>query len=348
MSDDNKDLPKDRDKILSKDETRDEPELSFGEDDTSESKSYRISKKVIAYFKDVMDQKNLTPKEFFNAIASDIQKNEILEHSSGISNEMRRNFDTDVRRLKEATDSINAIFNSQMKSILVEKDKWLQEKDILTSENNLMEKGLKEAKNTIQSLNDSLTSVRNELDSKIADKESIIKEKDERIADKDSRIVTLENDLTALKTSFDEEKNNLNNRIVELLNEIKQFEPIKEEKEKLEKEVTTNKDNVEKLKERLEYYKDKHQSEMNNLIAKHEIEVKTAMVDTESRIRNDLNAALEEYRAENRNLYERLDKLREDNSELSKENTRIKEKVLTVVDENERLKKEIEQLKKKR
>jgi DNA repair exonuclease SbcCD ATPase subunit len=310
--------------------------ITFSDDDTSDSKSYRMSKKVIAYFKEIMEEKNLSPKEFFNTVATEIQKNNILEHASGISNEMRRHFDSDVRRLREATDSIMFIFMSQMKNILVEKDNWLQEKDNILDRVKLLEGNLKNSESTIQALNDELQiktteyiDLQTDFKDKIADKESIISEKNERINDKESRITLLDDELQKLKTSFAEEKNDLNNRIVQLHDEIKQFEPIKEEKGKLEKEVNVHKDNTEKLKERLEYYKDKHQSEINNLIAKQELEIKSAMIDTEIRVRNESNAALEEYREENKKLYERIDKLREEISTL------VRDGKTSPLDENE-------------
>lgn len=330
-----------------------EEELVFNDDDKSSSMSYRMTNKAIEFFKEVMKEKDLKPKEFFNLVATELQKNQILENTSGISSELRRNFDTDVSRLRAATDSIMFLFMNQMKNIMVEKDNWLQEKDSILVRIKVLKEDLSNSENTIQSLTNELQDrnfeidkLQNDLIDKIADKESVIKTKDERIADKEEKITNLTSDLATLKATFNEEKNNLNNRIVELLNDIKQFEPIKLEKEKLEKELTSHKENVEKLKERLEYYKDKHKSEMNNLVAKHEVEVKTAMVDTESRIRNELNTALEEYRSENKALYARMDKLREDHSDISKENALLKEERMKLVNENELLKKEIEQLRK--
>lgn len=68
--------------------------------------------------------------------------------------------------------------------------------------------------------------------------------------------------------------------------------------------------------------------------------MKTAILDTETRVRAEVNATFEEYRAENRSLYDRLDKLREEHSKVFTENMGLKEEK---TNQNERLKKEIEQ-----
>lgn len=339
---------------FNQDELQDQiDQIVFSNDDTSDSKTYRVSKKVISYFKEYMKTNNLTQTEFFNLIATDLKKNNILEHASGVSNELRRNFDTDVRRLREATDSIMFIFMNQMQHVLVEKENWLHEKDNILLKLKKLEEELVLSKNENQSLQDSLLQNENayialekDLQEKITDKEKLLTEKDSRINDKEARIQTLEQELTEAKAAFIEEKNNLNTRIVDLLDEVKKVEPMKEEKGKLERELQTSNNHLESLKERLEYIEEKHQSEINNVKTAHEVAVKTAVLDTENRVRNELNAAIDEYRTENRGLYDKIDKLRDEKSSSIGVVSQLKEEKSGLVAENAKLKEEIQRLKK--
>lgn len=309
-------------------------EFIFSNDDSSDSKTYRLSKKVIKYFKEQMDEKNLTQSEFFNLIANELKKNNILEHASGVSNELRRNFDTDVRRLREATDSIMFIFMNQMKHILVEKEKWLQDKDSILQTVKRLEGELNDSRNEVQALQDSLqqnednfVTLERDLQEKIADKEKLLAEKDSRINDKDERNKSLEQELIETKKTFNDERNNLNTRIVELLGEVKKFEPIKAEKVTLEKEIDGYKDNVEKLEDQIKSLKEKQLYELNNLKTTHEVDIKSSVLDTETKIRAELNAAIEEYRSESRELYDKVDKLRDEKSNLLTEVAHLREEV---------------------
>lgn len=198
------------------------------------TKAFKASGETIEKIDDIIKKSGKGPTEFFEDLVYDLAiKNVVGKEDEGISTDLRKHFESDVQKLKNATNSILSIFVSQMENISVEKNQWqataekqLNEKQLVIEEVNNKYSELKvECDENVLRLtesskvNETLTKERDTLLKRTEDLEQLVQDRAEKIQEQSERI------------------NKLNENIVDKDGQLKLVEPIKEKRKKLEEDV---------------------------------------------------------------------------------------------------------------
>jgi len=170
------------------------------------TKAFKTSQKSLNAINEIIKSSGKNDIEFFEELVNDLLiKGLTDEGNEAISVDLRRHFESDVQKLKNATSSILSIFVSQMENISVEKNQWqavttkqlnekqeeLEKKVIQCNE---LEQELDVSKQEVaefSKVNESLQNERDALAKRTGDQEQLIQDRAERINDNEGRISKL-------------------------------------------------------------------------------------------------------------------------------------------------------------
>lgn len=221
-------------------------------------KGFRINPQTISVVDQLIKNSGMEPGEWFSEVVQKLATNELTLDKDGISPALRQHFNSDVAALKEATSLITTTFINQMNRIAVEKENWeeklksveatfeskISEKNtrIKSLEENIsvLENDLQEANNvTVQLTNrianfDKLESqLRKEIsrleEDVVRNEVQLSSQKEEHLAEKNHYQQLLEEN----KATFKEEKEQLHQKIVDLINKLNEADEMRKENSEL-------------------------------------------------------------------------------------------------------------------
>lgn len=261
--------------------------------------------------------------------------NELVLEKDSISPHLRKHFSSDVSALKEATTLINSIFLNQMNRISVEKTNWndyldkvikgceeAQEKD--KEEILLLEENIKAKDEELLNLNQQLMA----LNSKVINFEKLEEEIRKNIDRLESDKRKLELDISALKesnaeekkqyinsleemkSSHKDEKDRLNQQIVDGFERLKELEPVSQENSRL-------KNSVKELQDELLRKSQQYEVNLTRALEQAEIDKQKALLEREREFNTQSRQDVKE-------LYEKIERLQQRVQELSIENNSYK------------------------
>lgn len=313
-------------------------------------KGFKASQETVDKIDNLIKKSGKGPTEFFEDLVNDLAIQSVVDKDTDeISPDLRKHFESDIQKLKNATNSIISIMTSQMENISVEKNQWeaLTEKKLfekqeqinqLNEEKTKLETELEESKLQLTELTKVNQGIEKEisvLTKRTEDQEQLIQDRTEKISDLQERI------------------NKLNENIVNKDEQLKSIEPIKEElsafkqkAEGLEQEKTRlieqHQEELKKQKETLLFQCEKE---------KHKLEtaLKEAFIQEKENLRDEVRKSTED---RIREFY--LDEIKRKDAEAKLKEEEIRNEVKKETEERirslylereEELKKEIAQLK---
>ena len=235
------------------------------------TKAFKASQKSLNAINEIIKRSGKNDIEFFEELVNDLLIKGVTDESNeAISADLRRHFESDVQKLKNATNSILSIFVSQMENISVEKNQWqavtakqLNEKQETLEKQVSQYIELKQESDAskqevieFMKVNESLQKERDALAKRTEDQEQLIQDRTERINDLGDRINKLNETIVAkdeqLKefSTMIEQNKTLEEKNSSLLLEIKKLtdnhqEALKKKEEKLIFECEKEKHKVE-------------------------------------------------------------------------------------------------------
>ena len=235
------------------------------------TKAFKASQKSLNAINEIIKSSGKNDIEFFEELVNDLLiKGLTDEGNEAISADLRRHFESDVQKLKNATNSILSIFVSQMENISVEKNQWqavttkqLNEKQETLEKQVSQYIELKQESDAskqevieFMKVNESLQKERDALAKRTGDQEQLIQDRTERINDLGERINKLNETIVAkdeqLKefSTMIEQNKTLEEKNSSLLLEIKKLtdehqQALKKKEEKLIFECEKEKHKVE-------------------------------------------------------------------------------------------------------
>lgn len=239
------------------------------------TKAFKASADTIEKVDELIKKSGKGPTEFFEELVTDLSISSIVDPSNdSISPDLRKHFESDVTKLKNATNSIFSIFTSQMQNIAVEKNQWQtistkqlgekqEELEKLNTEHEELKQKFDESKLGLTELTKVNESTQKELDvlsKRTEDQEQLIQDRNEKVSDLQERI------------------NTLNENIVSKDEQLKAVEPMKKELVVSKQKIDTLEEEkvrlFEKQEEEIEKLLEKHKDEKGRLLEKHEDEVR--------------------------------------------------------------------------
>lgn len=235
------------------------------------TKAFKASQKSLNAINEIIKSSGKNDIEFFEELVNDLLiKGLTDEGNEAISADLRRHFESDVQKLKNATNSILSIFVSQMENISVEKNQWqaVTTKQLNEKQETLEKKvsqyielkqesdASKQEVTEFMKVNESLQKERDALAKRTGDQEQLIQDRTERINDLVDRINKLNETIVAKDEQLKEfstmikQNKTLEEKNSSLLLEIKKLtdehqEALKKKEEKLIFECEKEKHKVE-------------------------------------------------------------------------------------------------------
>lgn len=89
------------------------------------TRAFKASGDTIEKIDEIIKKSGKGPIEFFEDLVMELSISKILDpNDESVSPDLGRHFESDVQKLKNATNSTVSIFVSQMENVLVEKNQW--------------------------------------------------------------------------------------------------------------------------------------------------------------------------------------------------------------------------------
>jgi len=160
------------------------------------TKAFKASQKNVDAINELIKSSGKNDIEFFEDLVNDLLiKGLVDDGNETISVNLRKHFESDVQKLKNATNSIISIFVSQMENVSVEKNQWeavtekqLQEKQAELERKVDQYKELKQWSEAVQQdiaefkkATESLEKERDALAKRTLDQEQLVQDRSERI-----------------------------------------------------------------------------------------------------------------------------------------------------------------------
>ncbi|MCP3764846.1 hypothetical protein NLX67_21230 [Domibacillus sp. A3M-37] len=211
------------------------------------SKAFKATPDTVEKINRIIKESHKTEAEFFEELVNNLSIEKVMDDAAVFAPDLRRHFESDIQKLKNATNSIMSIFASQMENLSVEKNQWesimgkrLDDKqmelnviqDQLDALNNLFQKNQSEHEELVQS-HGIVLKERDTLLKRTEDQEQLISDRNEKIQDQQQRI------------------NQLNETIVSKDEELKAVGPILEENRQFTEAIKGLNQKIENLNESL-------------------------------------------------------------------------------------------------
>lgn len=303
----------------------------MGEKIETKVKGFRIPIDLHKTLEGIIKDSGKEDLEWFKDLIHQIQTNELVTEKSGIPFDLRKHFGSDIAALKDATNLIQSIFVNQMNRVAVEKNNWLQllqdkEKEFKDKQNalendiQLLQEDVQDKESSLEDAHGTILQLQNKIEG--FDKLEIHLRKDiERLEEEKVKLEkellqqreesTLEKekfyrDAEELKGLHKEEKDRLNQQIVDLVDKVKEVEPISEENKLL-------KDQVKELQNSLK----RESADFEMRLTRYQEE---ALIDKEKALLMRERELMEQFylqgREDNKELYEKIEKLQYENNRL--------------------------------
>lgn len=301
-------------------------------------KGSRISPEIAEKLSEIIKESGKEDGEWFEDLVLQIASNELVLEKSGVPADLRKHFSSDLSAIKDATNSILSLFVNQMNRIAVEKNNWNQylQTQIQDYENKLskLKNNITQLEQTIQEKDTELSGTHNtilQLQNKIEgfDKlETQLRKDIERLEEEVNKYTKeiqrlrdeslfekekLYNDINELKNTHKEEKDRLNQQIVDMVKQLNEMKPLSEENKELQK-------NVDELRSSIEQLNEEHKIKINQLVEQAAIDKEKALLKRERELRE---LFYKQSREDMKELYSKIDKLQSDNNELRLENASL-------------------------
>jgi chromosome segregation ATPase len=294
-------------------------------------KGFRISEGTQKVVNDLIKNSGKEDWEWFEDLIQQISSNELVLEKSGVPLELRKHFGSDLASIKDATNLITSLFLTQMNRIAVEKNTWdklLQTRineyeerltkhknDIATLEHTVQQKDdeLEDNQNTILQLHNKVegfdkleTQLRKDIERLEGDNNKTSQElqrvKDESVGEKEKHY----KDLDELKGAHKEEKDRLNQQIVDLVEQLKKVEPLNEENRKLQEKIKELDNDI--IRNNADY-----EMKITRMQEQAELDKEKALLVRERELREQLYI---QNREDMKELYDKIEKLQVENNQL--------------------------------
>lgn len=231
------------------------------------SKAFKATAETVERINRLIKQSGKGDTEFFEELVHELEVERLTsDENDDIPVDLRRSFQQDVQKLKNATNSIISLYTSQMENIAVEKDRWAFStgKQIAEREEKLAEQTekLNSLKTDYSLLNEELTRLlevnentekeRDALLKQLESQEKLATAREEKIEDMTDRINKLNGALVAKEEelqqteSLQEENRTLHTTIEELNRQLEALEVTRQT------EISTLEQSIEELAEQHE------------------------------------------------------------------------------------------------
>lgn len=307
-----------------------------------DQKSFRIQPGMKEAINQLIKDSGKSDGEWLEDIIIKIQTDELVLEKSGISPDLRKNFSSDISSLKDATNLITSIFINQMNRIVVEKGNWsehlqktnedferkinIQKQQLRELEDMIVSKdaAFDDAQHTILQLQakvdgfDKLEAqLRKDIERLEEDKRKVEQDlqrlREEHLSEKKH----FQKSIDELKLHHKEERDRLNQQIVDYIEQLKQSEPIN-------KENDTLKSHVKELTEQLRKDKENHEIDITRMKELADVDKEKALLVRERELRELLHA---ENRKDQKELYDKIENLQSDVQKLKIENSTLLGKI---------------------
>ncbi|WP_282155811.1 hypothetical protein [Cytobacillus gottheilii] len=293
----------------------------MAEKEQEKVKGFRLTSSEQKIVNDLIVQSGRDPlkesTEWFREVLNQLQIQELTLEKDGIPSSLRKSFSSDITALKDATNLITTTFINQMNRVSVQKKEW--DNTLQITQDNHKEK-LQEKDTRISDLEAQVIGIQQELESeqnqivqllaKIEGFEKLekhlTKERDGLLDDKakiSNEKELLQIEFKEVKELHKEEKNELNGKIVDIMDELKKTEPIRTENEKLKSQLKTLEASLTANSRQYEINLTRQQEQ--------------AEVDKEKSLLARERELYEQYRQDTKELYEKIERLQADNQVLN-------------------------------
>lgn len=196
------------------------------------NKGFKASDETIKKINDIINKSGKDQAEFFEDLVNELAIKDIVSEENGIPLDLRKHFESDIQKLKNATNSIISIFTSQMENISVEKNQW---QAILDKQLEDKQSQIDKKKEEYEELSLSHNELTKELDELKKEKGNLEKERNTLLQRTDDQTLLI-GDRNEKIEELNERINRLNEMVISKEEELKSYIPLKENKEKLQKE----------------------------------------------------------------------------------------------------------------
>ena len=218
-------------------------------------KTFACSQETMDKLDEIVKKSGKGPTEYFEELVNDLViRNVVSDDNEEISPVLRNHFESDVTKLKNATNSIVSIFVSQMENIVVEKNQWkmFTEKQLNDKQDVIVKQtvqfdelttryeGIKILLSEIKKEKESLEKESDVLAKRTEDQKQLIEDRSEKINELNERIAKL------------------NENIVDKDEQLKSIEPIKKELKNLEERITLLLKEKDSLLQQIQNLKESH------------------------------------------------------------------------------------------
>lgn len=298
-------------------------------------KGFKLDDETHKLVEDLIDKSGKESVEWFEEVIQKLATNELVLEKESISPQLRKHFTSDVAAIKEATTLITSIFLNQMNRISVEKTNWndhlnkviRSHEDVQENQKEkirLLEEALENKDSDMTELNQQMMSLNSKVISFEKLEEELRKNIDRLEIDKakaESEIASLKESnsdekrqyieaLEEMKFSHKEEKDRLNQQIVDAFERLKEMEPIL-------KENTQLKDSLKELQAELLRKSQQYELNLTRNQEQAEIDKQKALLERE----RELNT---QSRHDMRELYEKIEGQQQRVQELTIENNSLR------------------------
>jgi DNA repair exonuclease SbcCD ATPase subunit len=287
----------------------------------SEKKTWgvKVTRDVEERFKELIERSGKGSGEFFEDLVHELEMQKTLDKSDDeLSPAIRKHFESDIQKLNNAMNSIRSIFTGQMENLSVERDQ-IQRK--FYKELNTVSEELKQARESRDEFQKQYLAGKRELTELTKVHELTIKEKEaltSRSEDQQQLIQDRNDKIQDLKNEINEK----NKSIIDKIEELKSFEPLKEELEDSRKETEKLKndldrcdeqrrDDLEKQKETLLFSCEKEKHKLREEFAKEKEKLRNEVrKETEQSIREFYLEEIRRRETELKNQINELQKIK--------------------------------------
>ena len=304
-------------------------------------KGFRLDEATQTLVDQLITESGKEQNKWFEEVVQKLATNELVLEKEHISLDLRKHFSSDVSSLKDATTLITSIFLNQMNRISVEKAAWNDNLQNIITDYEGKQNKLKETQKQLESIIqdkdselDSLNISLQQLQSKVEGSEKLEEEFRKSIDRLEQERIKIETNLDSLKKTQLEEKNEyiknieetkndhkeekdrLNQQIVDSLEKLKEFEPISKENEELLEKVRN-------LQEENRSRSVQYEVNLTRTQEQADVDKQKALLERERELRDQLH---KENREDSKELYDKIEKLQTAVKELSIENSSLRTK----------------------
>lgn len=255
-------------------------EQKMAEEKRDKTLSVKVSETAQKVFKELSEEAGLNQGDFIEELINEWRLRKLEEGAvEKIPVDLQSIFQSDVAKLKMATNAINTLFISQMENLSTEKIVWQSKSDELHEQIKQEKEQVKVAKEDVQLVQKEKAILEKDLDVQIKENETLhqrIQNLIESIEDKKGIIDSKEKDIAEL-----------NALIMKKENEIEKYASLKERNEVLEKENNEFKSQVYTLLASLEKEKETAAKNLKKKEVELDMQCKQAAIEREFKLKDE-------------------------------------------------------------